>query len=59
MMDREIKCPIFKATGIKAIKTECNSCPFKDNCLEDVFNDASARAMQIIGDYLHGELDNG
>ncbi len=54
-MAKEITCPLFKATGKKATKTECASCPLSE-CPEDIFNDAIVKVMQIIGDYLHGEL---
>lgn len=55
-MNKEVRCPIFEATGKKAIKTECESCPFNDDCPEDAFSDVVAKVMKQIGDYMHGEL---
>ena len=50
---KKVECPIFKVTGKKARKTECESCPFTGHCPEDIFNDATAKVMKIMGDYLH------
>ena len=54
----EVRCPIFGATGKKAIKTECASCPLSE-CPEDIFNDATLKVMQVIGDYMHREREGG
>ena len=48
------KCPIYKATRNKVMdEGECTACPFRDNCIEDIFNDAIERVMIIIGEYLN------
>ncbi len=46
-------CPIYKATGqIGKVEDECNHCPFRDNCIEDILNDAVAKVIKILGDYI-------
>ncbi len=46
-------CPIFKGTGKKSKpERECNVCPFRDDCIQDIFDDAVAKIMELLGKYL-------
>ncbi len=47
------KCPIFKATGKRTTKTECQVCPFNAKCPEDKLNDVIAEILRDIGEYLY------
>lgn len=53
-MTKMDNCPIFKGTGGKAkLEKECEVCPFKDECIEDIFNDAMAKIMEILGRWVN------
>ncbi len=53
---KEVKmnsCPIFRGTGKKAKpERECNTCPFRDDCLQDIFDDAVAKIMELLGKFI-------
>ena len=43
-------CPIFRGTGKKAkLEEECQSCPFRDDCIADILDDAEKETMEIWG----------
>ena len=46
-------CPIFRGTGRKTrALEECKVCPFRDDCIQDIIDDASESIMESIGKYL-------
>ncbi len=50
-----VTCPVFEAIGKLAQQNECRVCPFAKNCLEDIQNDATAKILRIVGDYIREE----
>ncbi len=60
------KCPIFKATKRKAIKSECHSCPINDSFPETIIDEAEEISMEawgkamvkirkVVGEYIERE----
>ena len=46
-------CPIFRGTHKRAkLEDECEVCPFRDDCIQDIFDDAIAKIMEILGKFI-------
>ena len=42
---KKIICPINSKTKEKF---ECIDCPYRDNCIEDILNDAQQKSMKVF-----------